>query len=159
KALFHGFAGECGPPRLKGPRVVIRERLLAKAGTPQPVGRNKRGALHRFNLVLWTWHGGTDRLAAKRRNPTRRNALRLLRPTGLVVFYSLTYFVTPLTVASAVYRLPAASMAIPSPIAPSGESVLCGGTNVVTLPSFKLPMRIPLSQPGCTRGVDSESAT
>ena len=43
-------------------------------------------------------------------------------------------------------------------MAPSGESVLCGGTNIVTLPSFKLPMRMPLSQPGCTRAVDSESA-
>src|ERR1700704_2350911 len=73
--------------------------------------------------------------------------------------YSLTYFVTPRTVASAVNRLPAASMAIPSPMAPSGVSVLCGGTKIVTLPSFKLPMRIPLSQPGWLRGVDSESAT
>src|SRR5689334_15269842 len=74
------------------------------------------------------------------------------------VRYSLTYFVTPLTVASAVKRLPALSMAIPSPIAPSGVSVLCAGTNIITLPSFKLPIRMPLSQPGCLFGSDSESA-
>jgi len=44
-------------------------------------------------------------------------------------------------------------------MAPSGESVLCGGMNVVTLvrPST-LPMRMPRCT-GCTRAVDSESVT
>src|SRR4030095_12008885 len=49
-------------------------------------------------------------------------------------------------------------MAIPSPMAPSGASVLWGGTKIVTLPSFKLPMRMPLSHPGCLFGSDSEPA-
>jgi hypothetical protein len=63
--------------------------------------------------------------------------------------YFLTYFVTPLSVASAVYKLPAASMAIPSPIAPSGEfGVTWAGTNIVTFPSFKPPIRIPRCHPG-----------
>src|SRR5690348_17826049 len=71
-----------------------------------------------------------------------------------IASYSLTYFVMPRTVASAVKILPALSMAMPSPMAPSGESVLCGGTKIVTLPSFRLPIRMPLSQPGWRLGSD-----
>jgi hypothetical protein len=45
--------------------------------------------------------------------------------------------------------LPAASMAMPSPIAPSGEfGVMWGGIEIGTFPSFTLPIRIPLCQPG-----------
>lgn len=63
--------------------------------------------------------------------------------------YFLTYFVTPLSCASAVYILPAASTAMPSPMAPSTEpGVAWAGINIVTFPSFRLPMRIPLFQPG-----------
>src|SRR5580704_4645006 len=77
---------------------------------------------------------------------------------SLTSFYFNTYFVTPRTVASAVYRLPAASSAIPSPIAPSGVSVSWPGMNIVTLPSLRLPIRMPFFQPGCVCAVDSESA-
>jgi hypothetical protein len=65
----------------------------------------------------------------------------------------------PFSCASAVKMLPAASMAIPSPIVPLIElGAACGGMKIVTLPSLRLPIRMPLSQPGCVRSVDSESA-
>jgi hypothetical protein len=51
--------------------------------------------------------------------------------------------------------LPAVSMAIPSPIVPSIElGAACGGMKIVTLPSLRLPIRMPLSQPGCVRSDD-----